>query len=422
MLHEHGADIEKAVAGDLGKHRVDAYLTEISSVETETEHLRRNLARWTKERRVRTPFALQPARSSTRLEPLGTVLIIGPWNYPFHLLLMPLVGALAAGNTVVLKPSELAPTCSRLISELLPRYLDDEAVQVIEGGVAETEVLLAERFDHIFYTGNGTVGRIVYEAAARNLTPVTLELGGKSPVWVDDSVPLAITAASLAWGKFTNCGQTCVAPDYVLTTPDLAPHLAAALGEAITAMYGVSPRSSPEYSRIINARHTERLAKLLASGTTFVGGEYDVAERYVAPTILLDVALDDAVMQEEIFGPILPVVSVADHLEAVDIIRRQDKPLALYAFTNRPDVRREFLERTSSGGLVFNAVSIHLGVPDLPFGGVGPSGMGAYHGEASIKTFSHERAVLRRRSGGPDLTRMARPPFTERKERLLRRG
>jgi len=421
MLDENSDRIEHAVCTDLGKHPIDAFLTEVSSVKTETKHTLRNLRRWTCDKRVPTPFALQPAKSVIHREPLGCCLILGPWNYPVHLVLMPLVGALAAGNAVIVKPSELAPASSAIIAELLPKYLDPEAVQVIQGGVEETTALLALQFDHIFYTGNGTVGRIVMEAAAKHLTPVTLELGGKSPVWVDESQPLEQTAAWLAWGKFTNCGQTCVAPDYVLTTPDVAPRLAEAVKTATHAMYGDDPKTSPAYGRIINQRHTERLAKLLTSGTTALGGQIDVADRYVAPTVLTDVSLEDPVMSDEIFGPILPIVTVTDHNDAIDIIRRRDKPLALYAFTRRPEVRAAFTERTSSGSLIFNAVAVHLGVPNLPFGGVGPSGMGAYHGEASIRTFSHERSVLRRRRG-PDLAAMARPPFTDRKEKLLRRG
>ncbi|MGW6117944.1 aldehyde dehydrogenase family protein [Nocardia sp. NPDC055165] len=422
MMTDHAPQIEEAVGTDLGKAGVDAYLTEVSAVVSEAEHTLKNLRNWTKDKRAGGSFrVVGPSRATVHREPLGTVLILGPWNYPFHLLMMPLIGAIAAGNTVILKPSELAPACSKLVADIVPRYLDHEAIQVIEGGVAETTELLECRFDHIFYTGNGTVGSIVMTAAARHLTPVTLELGGKSPVWVDDSYSIEHAAKSLAWGKFANAGQTCVAPDYVLTTPEVAPLLATALGAAIERYYGTDPQSSPDYGRIINERHTKRLAELLNSGRTVIGGTADIADRYIAPTVLVDVPVDAPVMQDEIFGPILPIVTVADHDEAIRFIRARPKPLALYAFTERAEVREDLLARTSSGSIAFGYVMVQLGVSSLPFGGVGTSGMGAYHGERSIRTFSHERAVLRKLRG-PDLSAIARPPFTARKTALLRRA
>ncbi len=421
LLDENGDSIERAMTADLGKHPAESYLTEISTVKAEANKALKNIGRWTRDKRVRSLLALAPSRAVIHREPLGTVLIIGPWNYPFHLLFMPLVGALTAGNAVVLKPSELAPECSKVIAELVPKYLDDRAVQVVEGGIDETSALLQERFDHIFYTGNGTVGSIVMAAAARHLTPVTLELGGKSPVWVDDSADIAEAAKWLAWGKFANCGQTCVAPDYVLTTREVAPRLAAAVSDAIAKLYGSDPRESADYGRIISERHTQRLAGLIGSGTVVIGGTVDVDARYVAPTVLVDVELDDPVMRDEIFGPILPIVVVADLDAAIDVIRSREKPLALYGFTNDAQVRSALLERTSSGGVVFGAVMIHLGVSTLPFGGVGHSGMGAYHGERSVRTFSHERAVLRKLKG-PDLAAIGRPPYTERKQGMIRRS
>ncbi|MCX4090993.1 aldehyde dehydrogenase family protein [Nocardia sp. alder85J] len=421
MLAERGDDIRAAMAADLGKSDVEATLTEISTVSGEAKLALKNLRRWTADRRVRAPLTLGTARATIHREPLGTVLIIGPWNYPFHLLFMPLVGALAAGNAVVLKPSEVAPACSKVVADIVPRYLDTEAVQVVEGGVEETTRLLDGMFDHIFYTGNGPVGSIVMAAAARRLTPVTLELGGKSPVWVDSSLPVERVAGSLAWGKFANCGQTCVAPDYVLTTPELAEPLAAALGAAVRASYGEDPLHSEYYGRIVNERHAARLAALLPSGRAVVGGTAEASARYVAPTVLLDVAADSPVMQDEIFGPILPIVTVADHDAAIDFINERPKPLALYAYTNRAEVREAIIARTSSGGVAFNTVMTQLGVPALPFGGVGPSGMGSYHGERSLVTFSHERSILRKLPG-PDLTTMARPPFNPRMRKMLLRG
>jgi len=420
MVSENSEAVVAAVCADLGKAPVEAHLTEVSSVVDEARLMLRNLRRWTRDRPVRSPLTLGLGRAWVQRQPLGTVLIIGPWNYPLHLVLVPLAGALAAGDTVVLKPSELAPACSALLADLVPRYLDAQAVTVVQGGVPETTELLAHRFDHIFYTGNAAVGSLVMAAAARTLTPVTLELGGKSPVWVDESAPVERVAAALAWGKFSNAGQTCVAPDYVLTTPQHAPVLAQAVAEAVRGFYGTDPATSPDFGRIVNERHTRRIAALLGSGRAVCGGTADVEQRYVAPTVLVDVDPASPVMQEEIFGPVLPVVAVADHRAAIEFITAREKPLALYAFTEREQVRRDLLTWTSSGGVAFNAVMVQLGVSALPFGGVGTSGTGAYHGEHSVRTFSHERAVLRR-LGGPDLTSLARPPFTAWKTRLLTR-
>jgi aldehyde dehydrogenase (NAD+) len=419
LIEDSGERFEAALKSDLGKNPLDSFLTEITSVIDEAKHAIKKLRRWTRDVPVGSPVTLWPCRAMIHREPLGTVLIIGPWNYPVHLIFMPLIGALAAGNSVVIKPSELAPECSRLIAELVPRYFDTEAVQVVEGDVKETTELLTHQFDHIFYTGNGTVGSIVMQAAAKHLCPVTLELGGKSPVWVDDSFPLERAAKTIAWGKFSNCGQTCVAPDYILTTPALAPLLADAVAKTIKEFYGDDPKQSPDYARIVNERHTQRLAGLLESGRVIAGGTADISARYVAPTVLLDVQADSPVMKDEIFGPILPILTVADHQEAIKFINARPKPLALYGFTNREPVREALLNGTSSGGAAFGTVMIQLGVKQLPFGGVGPSGMGAYHGEHSFLTFSHQRAVLRK-LGGPDITAMVRPPFTGWKQKFLR--
>ena len=421
MLDEQGTAIEEAVAADLGRSLIDVHLSDVGTTKTEARLALRRLRSWTRDRRVRTILPLAPAHASIHREPLGTVLIISPWNYPVCLLLVPLVGAIAAGNSVVLKPSELAPTTAALLARIVPKYLDVDAVQVVEGGVEETTLLLAQRFDHIFYTGNGDVGRIVMKAAAEHLTPVTLELGGKSPVWVDDSFPLRDAAKWLAWGKFANCGQACVAPDYVLTTPDLVEPLAEAVASEVTRLYGDDPAQSPDYGRIVNQRHVQRLTALLSSGRAVCGGTARPDDRFVAPTVLVDVALDSPVMQDEIFGPILPIVSVSSHRDAIDIIRERPKPLAMYAFTTRREVKRDLRDRTSSGGLVFGATLLHLSVPTLPFGGVGASGMGAYHGEHSMETFSHERAVLTK-GRRLDLVELTRPPMTAKKAARVRRG
>lgn len=422
MLSECGAEIREALSQDLGKSSAESHLTEILSVRSEIRHTVKSLRKWTRPRRVRTPLTLGMASAAVQREPLGTVLIISPWNYPVHLLLMPLIGALAAGNTVVLKPSEMAPAVSALMARRVPEYLDPEAVVVVEGGADETTRLLEQRFDHIFFTGGSGVASIVMSAAAEHLTPVTLELGGKSPAWVDGSVDLKEAAESIVWGKFTNSGQTCVAPDHVLTTPELAEPLGEEISRAITRAYGSDPQQSGDYGRIVNERHTRRLGALLEnSGRTLIGGDVDIADRYVSPTVLMDVRPDAAVMDEEIFGPILPIVTVADHHAAIETINSRPKPLALYAFTRDAQVRSDFVEQTSSGGLAFNTVMTQLAVPALPFGGVGTSGMGRYHGEYSLQTFSHERAVLRKLPG-PDPTRLVRAPVGRRMRQILLRG
>ncbi|MEU7065675.1 aldehyde dehydrogenase family protein [Streptomyces sp. NPDC046161] len=394
LLTERGDELAAALHADLGKSRAEAYRTEIDFTVREIDHTLEHLAEWLRPQPAPVPERLAPAVAHTVQDPLGVVLVIAPWNYPVQLLLSPVVGALAAGNCVVAKPSELAPATSRAVADLLPRYLDREAVAVVEGAVAETTELLAQRFDHIFYTGNGRVGRVVMRAAAENLTPVTLELGGKSPAFVDRDTDLGVVAARLASTKFMNAGQTCVAPDYVLTDPETARELEKALAEALRAMYGDDPATSPDYGRIINERHFDRLTGLLGSGRTVTGGTHDRADRYIAPTVLAEVASDSPVMREEIFGPILPVVEVAGLDEAIAFIRDRDKPLALYAFTESDTTRRRLTRETSSGGLTFGLPVAHLTISDLPFGGVGESGMGSYHGRYSLETFSHRKAVL----------------------------
>ncbi|MFI8929435.1 aldehyde dehydrogenase family protein [Streptomyces sp. NPDC053474] len=395
LLSEHRDDFADALHADLGKPRAEAYRSEVDFSIREIDHTLEHLEEWLRPQDVdvRGVFG-EAARAGTQYDPLGVVLVIAPWNYPAQLLLVPVAGALAAGNAVVVKPSELAPATSALIAELLPRYLDTDAVAVVEGGVPETTALLAQRFDHIFYTGNGTVGRIVMRAAAEHLTPVTLELGGKSPAFVDAGVDTAQTARRLARAKFANAGQTCVAPDYVLTDPETARALAADLAKAVEELYGTDPAASDAYGRIVNERHFDRLSALLGSGRVVTGGQTDRAAKYIAPTVLAGVRPEEPVMREEIFGPILPIVEVADLDEAIAFINDRDKPLALYAFTDSAATRERIAAQTSSGGLGFGLPMAHLSVPELPFGGVGESGMGAYHGPHSIAVFSHRKARL----------------------------
>ncbi|MEL3947702.1 aldehyde dehydrogenase family protein [Streptomyces sp. LNU-CPARS28] len=395
MLTEHREDIADALHADLGKPRAEAYRSEVDFSIREIDHTLENLEEWLSPQSVDVSGVFgERASAGTQVDPLGVVLVIAPWNYPAQLLLVPVAGALAAGNAVVVKPSEMAPATSAAVARLLPRYLDTDAVAVVEGGVPETTALLAQRFDHIFYTGNGTVGRIVMRAAAEHLTPVTLELGGKSPAFVDSGVDVQEVARRLAQAKFANAGQTCVAPDYVLTDPATARALETALTEAIAQRYGADPAASDAYGRIVNERHFDRLSGLLGSGRLVTGGQTDRATKYIAPTVLGGVKPDEPVMREEIFGPVLPIVEVEGLDEAIEFINDRDKPLALYAFTEADVTRERLAAETSSGGLGFGLPMAHLSVPELPFGGVGESGLGAYHGPHSIETFSHRKARL----------------------------
>ncbi|MGB5220243.1 MAG: aldehyde dehydrogenase family protein [Polyangiales bacterium] len=419
LLMEREGDILEALQKDLGKPESEALLSEVRMIVGEVRLTRKKLRSWMKPERVRTPLIAMPGRSYIYREPLGLVLIIAPWNYPFQTAVLPLVGALSAGNCVVLKPSEVAPHTSAVIAKWIPKYLDTEAVQVVEGGVPETTALLRQKWDHIFYTGNGTVGRIVMEAASKHLTPVTLELGGKSPTIVDETADLDSAAKRIVYGKFFNAGQTCVAPDYVLVDERVHDALLNRMVSAVREFYGDDPKQSPDFARIINDRHHARLARLLDGADVATGGETDASERYIAPTILKNVKEDDEVMKEEIFGPILPVIAVASLRAAVEFINRQPKPLALYCFSTNREAQEAVIEGTSAGGTTINHVWLHVGVPTLPFGGVGESGMGAYHGRHSFETFSHQRGVLKK-STLKDPPLMF-PPYAPWKQRLLKR-
>ena len=422
LLVEGEAELAYALRVDLGKSAAESYTTEIGFVLAEIAHLEKHLSSWMRPSSVKLPLKLRPGRASVVPEPLGVALVIAPWNYPVHLLLAPLAAALGAGNCVVAKPSEVTPHVSAALARLVPRYLDERAVALVEGGVDETTALLEQRWDHVFYTGNGRVGRVVMAAAARHLTPVTLELGGRSPAIVDRSADVRVAARRIAWGKFVNAGQTCVAPDHVLVHRDVESELLDELAAAVRSFYGDDPSTSPDYARIVSARHWDRLRSLLDAGgfeSIVCGGEADASARYLAPTVLAGVSPDAAVMAEEIFGPILPVLAVDDTEAAIDIVRAGDKPLALYVFAGRDAIIERVLEATSSGGACVNATLLHLAVPELPFGGVGESGTGAYHGRRGFDTFSHHRSVLSRPTR-PDPS-VLYPPYTRLKERLLRR-
>lgn len=417
MVLENKQELLDALKADLGKPAIEASLTDVSIVAGEVDLALGKLEKWTRPEKVATPMNQQPAKARIVREPVGVVLIIAPWNYPVQLLLSPAVGAIAAGNAMVLKPSEVTPHVSAALARLVPRYLDPEAVAVIEGAVPESQALLEQRFDHIFYTGNGAVGRVVMRAAAEHLTPVTLELGGKSPAIVDASADLDVTARRIAWGKFLNAGQTCIAPDYLLVERSSRDALVEKLGQAIRAFYGEDPRQSGDYGRIVSDKHHQRLSKLLEGQKVILGGETDPEARYIAPTLLEEVDPESPVMQEEIFGPILPILTVEDVDEAVAFVRRRDKPLALYVFTSEDEVERKVIEATSSGGVCVNATIWHIANPNLPFGGVGPSGMGAYHGRDTFETFSHRKSVVSKSTRIDP--KLAYPPYTGLKAKIL---
>lgn len=389
----HQDAILQAAKKDLGRPEFEAYfeIATLSEINLALKHLKS----WTKPRRVATSIDQFPASAWVQPEPLGVILIIGPWNYPFQLMISPLVGAIAAGNCAILKPSEHAPNTSKVVAELIKSAFDPSYVAVVEGDATISQQLLMEKFDHIFFTGGTSIGRIVMEAAAKHLTPVTLELGGKSPCIVDADVRLDYTAKRIAWGKFINAGQTCISPDYLLVDSRIKQELLEHLKQSIHEFYGENPESSSDYGRIINQRHFSRLMGFL-DGKTVIGGQADPETRYIAPTILDDVSWDDPVMQEEIFGPILPVLTYNDLDEAIARVNERSKPLALYFFSQDRQKQNKILQSTSSGGVCLNDTVMQVGVTGLPFGGVGDSGMGSYHGKSSFDTFSHQKSVLKK--------------------------
>jgi len=420
LVNEHGDDFVEALQADFGKPTLEAWTTDVAIVAQECDTALKQLRRWTRPQRVKTPLQQSPGRSRIVREPLGVVLIISPWNYPVQLLLSPLVGAIAAGNCAVLKPSEVTPHTSAALAKWLPEYLDTNCFSTIEGGVPETTALLNQRFDHIFYTGNGSVARVVMEAAAKNLTPVTLELGGKSPCIVDKNANIDVTARRIAWGKFLNAGQTCVAPDYVLVHPDKEEELVAKIGEAIRAFYGDRPSETADFARIVNEKHHRRLAGLLKeSGDVVFGGELVEDDCYIAPTVVRNVKPDSPLMSEEIFGPILPILSSKSLDESIAFVNEREKPLALYIFTEDSEAEEKVIAETSSGGVCVNAILWHIANPNLPFGGVGPSGTGSYHGRASFETFSHRKSVMTKPTRFD--MKFLYPPYSRFKTKLVKR-
>ncbi len=395
-LERHEAGLLAALQADLGKSPFQGYASEFGLVQLEIRHALRHLRRWVAPQRRRTPWFVAPARGWVQSEPLGVALILGPWNYPVQLLVSPLVSAIVAGNCVVLKPSELAPRTAEAITELIRDCFDEQLVTVVNGGADVAEALLRERFDKIFFTGSTRVGRLVMAAAAKHLTPVTLELGGKCPAIVCGDAPVELAARRIAWGKFMNAGQTCVAPDFVLAQRGVRDAFVTALKKSLLEFYGQDASRSADYGRIVNDRHFARLVEYLRDGNVVHGGAHEAKNLFIAPTVLTDVSLESPVMQEEIFGPVLPVLEFDKLDDALAMLRDRPTPLALYLFTRDREAERRVLADARSGGACVNEVVSHMIGAGLPFGGLGESGMGAYHGRAGFEAFSHQRAVLRR--------------------------
>jgi len=418
LCDEREADIVAALHADLGRPAVEAWLGDIASTKGEAAYARKHLKKWMRRQRQPLPLAQLPGRSWVQYDPLGAVLIIGPWNYPVYLSLGPLVAAVAAGNCAVLKPSELAPATSAMLARLVPLYLDADAVRVVEGDGQTTQDLLAQGFDHALFTGGTAIGKKIMAAAAPTLTPVTLELGGKSPVIVAGDADLDVAARRIAWVKLMNSGQTCIAPDYVLAHRSIAAELTTRIVASVKAFRAHDDRHG---MRIVNPRQFDRLVSLIESttGSVVAGGGFERSSLTIEPTVIVDPSPNDAVMDDEIFGPVLPVITVESTTAAIDFVNRRPKPLALYVFTASRQLARSIVDEIPSGGAVVNHVAMHCLVPQLPFGGVGASGMGAYHGRWGFETMSHRRAVLSK-STRPDPT-LVYPPYTERALKVMRK-
>lgn len=395
-IKKYEKDILDALYQDLGKNKAEAYATEIGIVLKSIKQARKDINNWTKTKSVDTPLYLFPTKSYIKKEPYGTVLIIGPFNYPFQLVFEPLIGAIAAGNTAIIKPSELTPHVAEVIKQLINEAFEAQYIEVVEGGIDETQTLIHLPFDYIFFTGSDKVGKIVYQAASENLVPVTLELGGKSPVIIDDTANIKVASERICFGKFTNAGQTCVAPDYILVHHSIKDELIKALSTTIHEFYGQHIEQSPDFGRIVNLKHFNRLTNLIEQQRDNVvfGGHYDETKRYIEPTLLDNISSDDPVMQQEIFGPILPILTYAHFDEAISFVQQRPKPLSLYLFSENENATERVLNELSFGGGAINDTLMHLANPKLPFGGVGPSGMGHYHGKYSFDTFTHEKSYI----------------------------
>ncbi|MFT9850094.1 aldehyde dehydrogenase [Aneurinibacillus sp. REN35] len=394
-IKQYESDILSALHQDLHKSEFEAYTTEVGILLEEITFTMKRLRKWAKPKRVKTARTHLGSKGWIIPEPYGTVLVIAPWNYPFQLAISPLIGAIAAGNTVIIKPSELAPHTANVLAAMIGTVFSDELVAVIPGGVSTSQLLLKQPVDYMFFTGSVAVGKVVMEAAAKRLIPVTLELGGKSPCIVHKDANIPLAAKRIAFGKYTNAGQTCIAPDYLFVHKDVKQQLLEALQAVIFEFYGAHPITHEKYGKIINERHFTRILSYLQDGTVYFGGEADKERLRIAPTLLTDVSWDAPVMQEEIFGPILPVMEYEQLQEVIDTVNRRPKPLALYLFTQNKEVERTINGSISYGGGCINDTIMHVATPYLPFGGVGESGMGSYHGAKSFHTFSHFKSVLK---------------------------
>ena len=396
ILKSNEKALDEAIYADFKKSAFENFATELSLLYSELKHSIRKVGSWSSKKYVGTNLANLPGSSYIIPEPLGNTLIIGAWNYPYLLSIHPAISAMAAGNTVIIKPSELALNTSHLMAKLINENFDSKYFHVVEGGIEETTSLLKQKFDKIFYTGSSPVGKIMMRAAAEHLTPVTLELGGKSPAIVTKGASIKMAAKRLVWGKFLNGGQTCVAPDYLMVDKSVKSQLITEIKKQITEIHGEDPEKSEAIVRIINPRHFKRLTQLIDPDKVIVGGQTNEAELYIAPTLMDQVSWDDAVMQEEIFGPILPILEYEDLDEAIAKIKSHPKPLALYLFTNKRSIRDKIFHEISFGGGALNETIMHLANPNLPFGGVGNSGTGSYHGEYGFKDFSHYKSIIQK--------------------------
>jgi aldehyde dehydrogenase (NAD+) len=417
ILKQNEADLYRAIYKDFGKSQFDTYLTELSQVYVEINLYLKKVKKWNRKKRVRTNLINQPARSYIIPEPLGSTLVIGAWNYPIYLSLMPVIAAIGAGNTVILKPSEISSNVSSALVKIINENFPQDYFHVIEGGVKETTELLKLKFDKIFFTGSTEVGKIVYQAAAKNLTPVTLELGGKSPTFVLHDCNIAITVKRIVWSKFLNAGQTCVAPDYILVDERIKSKFLEALKSEIKTYFPDQLVLRDNYTQIINDRHFNRLNKLIDKNRVFIGGDSDKSQRYLEPTLLQDITFDDDIMKEEIFGPILPVVSFSNLNEVIQKVKKLPKPLSCYIYSNDKKAINKVLTELSFGSGSINDSVVQLSNSNLPFGGVGASGMGTYHGDKGFETFSHYKSILHRFTWfEPSLKYF---PYTKLKSRLL---
>lgn len=411
--------ITEALYNDLHKSEAEAYSTEIGLCLREISYNTKHLKSWVKPLKVRSPIFFPLSKSFVLYEPYGIVFVIAPWNYPFQVVVTPLIGAIAAGNCAVLKPSELSPSTSQVIQDMIEEYFQEDYICVVQGDADVAQKLLEQRFDYILYTGSGFVGKIVMRAAAEHLTPLTLELGGKNPCIVDNDIDLEKTARRITWGKLVNTGQTCVAPDYLLVHKEVKENLVSRIKENVFEFYGDKIEGSKDYGRIINEKHFNRLSEYLEEGEIVFGGDTDLSELYIAPTLIENMPVDAKVMQEEIFGPILPIIEYSDITEAIAFVNKRPKPLALYIFSNNRDIQRKVLKETSSGGACINDVVIHVTSLNLPFGGVGKSGFGRYHGKASFELFSNKRSVMKQTALFDLKTRF--PPYTEAGFKVVKR-